>query len=238
MSLMRNAVRHLLWPFNTLPPFYLLLTVYKHDKYMYIVHEFHWPGHCIHHAPRNNHNWLTPIYMYLAIKIILNIVVSQIIITIHNEMCLIKINPGKRWTSWIITHWVPISNLQLCKYEVSMTKSYDEIYEVILYKSTAFKKTFSEHEIYPSIYRHYRLSIEIHGISRLTLSIGLRTWRSEKSRGFPYHLLTRGFTHICACTFQCKEWAFCMAIALSFSSTKQLASTDGYEVSGKFFKFY
>ena len=34
---------------------------------------------------------------------------------------------------------------------------------------------------------------------------------------------------------QRKERAFWMAIVLSFSSTKQLASTDGDEVSGEFF---
>ena len=75
---------------------------------------------------------------------------------------------------------------------------------------------------------------KIHDVSRLTLSVELCTWRSEKSGGFPYRLLTRGCARICACTFQCKERTFWIAIALSFSSTKRLASTDGYEVSGKF----
>ena len=47
MSLTRNAVRYLLWLFNTLPPFYLLLLLYiictspKKKKLMYGVHTHH-----------------------------------------------------------------------------------------------------------------------------------------------------------------------------------------------------
>ena len=44
-----------------------------------------------------------------------------------------------------ITHQVPISNSQLCGYEVIMSND-DETYEVILLKIHSVQETLSEHE--------------------------------------------------------------------------------------------
>ena len=48
-------------------------------------------------------------------------------------------------SKFFITHRVPITNSQLCGYEVIMSND-DETYEVILFKIHSVQETFSKHE--------------------------------------------------------------------------------------------
>ena len=56
-------------------------------------------------------------------------------------------NDGDEVSSkFFITHWVPISNLQLCGYEVIMTKIYDGTNEVIIFKIHSIQEMILEHK--------------------------------------------------------------------------------------------
>ena len=106
-----------------------------------------------------------------------------------------------------------------------MTKNY----EVILFKITAFKKC-SRSMIMPRETTDYRSKFMVCPTSQSLLSYGLK---GPRKGWFPLP-----FTNVhlqgCAC-MHCSTHRADLLSALSLSLTKWLVSTDGDEVSGKFF---
>ena len=105
-----------------------------------------------------------------------------------------------------------------------------EILEVILFKIHSIQEIFLEHKIYPSVRDTTDYRSKFQGISHLAFFVELRLQRSEKG-GFPLYCLV---THVPA-SMCCSTQRAGLLNGYSLEFAMRLASTDGDEVSGKFF---